>query len=143
MTNQKTTKINDSWKPTSRPCRTLAGCEGCGECAQQTPALKNLTPHIVNIFDEEGELIVSVQPEIVSARVKTSRESLGKNGNIPIFKNNYSDVEGLPEPLEDTIFVVSAKVAERAKRDDVMYPGELIRDASGQPVGCIGLTAHV
>jgi hypothetical protein len=50
--------------------------------------------------------------------------------------------QGLPEPEDGVVLVVSALVAEAApEREDLAYPGEAIRDSDGKIVGAKGLCA--
>lgn len=62
-------------------------------------------------------------------------------GDISISAVEYGNVSVLPAPQEETIFVTSALVAAAVKdREDVFSPGPLLRDDSGKPIGCLGLT---
>lgn len=111
--------------------------------------LVNLTPHNLNIECANGEFI-ELSPSGTVARIKTEsvwrdriKEELGdRDHRISIFAVEYGEIENLPERVEGTKYIVSALVAERAKRGDVLSPGELIRNEDGQPIGCRGLTAH-
>lgn len=78
------------------------------------------------------------------ARVSANTTELGRVNGIPCYAVTYGKVEGLPEPLEDTIFVVSALVRTAVpNRRDVASPGELVRDPeTKQPVGCRGLAVN-
>ena len=70
------------------------------------------------------------------------RDSFRTRRSINITSTTYGDIEGLPEPLEDTIFVVSGMVAGQvADRPDVFSPGPLVRDDAGRVIGCAGLRA--
>lgn len=55
---------------------------------------------------------------------------------------SFGEVTGLPVAKEGTILVVSGLVASAigGQRSDVFSPGALIRDDSGRPIGCQGLT---
>lgn len=82
----------------------------------------NLTPHDVNVLLEDG-VILTFPPTIPAARVKTNNVLIGMVGEIPIYQVVYEDVENLPEPMEDTVFIVSAIVATAVKdRMDVFAP---------------------
>lgn len=102
----------------------------------------NLTPHAVNIATSGGE-VVTIQPSGKVARVATQRRHVSSvefNGKtIPLFSTVYGEVEGLPKPETDTVYIVSAMVKERAQRLDVLSPGNLMRDTNGNVVGCEGL----
>lgn len=52
-------------------------------------------------------------------------------------------VDGLPEPQPDTLLIVSALVRLAVPhRTDVVSSGSLVRDESGRPVGCLGLSVN-
>ena len=81
----------------------------------------NLTPHDIRVVVDEE--IWTFPPTIPAARVKTNNVLLGMAGEFPIYQVVYEDVEGLPEPMEDTLYVVSAIVATAVKdRPDVVAP---------------------
>ena len=95
----------------------------------------NLTPHQIN----ETETGRSFPPAGTVGRVAVSYEADGDVDGIPVFRAIYGQVQDLPEPQADTIFIVSGMVkAAIPARADVVAPGELVRDESGKPVGCRG-----
>jgi hypothetical protein len=106
-------------------------------------AIVNLTPHAITILPREGEAIV-VAPSGAVARVTTARavvETLP--GGIEVFSTSFGEVTGLPDPREGDFFLVSGLVAGHPSlrgRTDVLSPGELVRGADGQPIGCRGLS---
>lgn len=101
----------------------------------------NLTPHIVRIHDADGNLIVTIAPSGVPARCSTQREQVGEVKGIPLYRTRYGEVTGLPDPEPGTILIVSGMVrAAVAHRTDLWQPGEAVRDAAGQVIGCIGLS---
>ena len=121
--------------------------------------LKNLTPHSISVFAADGKtLLVTVPPSGEVARVSVSRVETGvvpiepdaaailrhdPLAGIPVFVGTYGSVTGLPAPALGTIYIVSAMVRQAVPtRRDVLSPGELIRDAAGQPLGCRGLEAN-
>lgn len=104
--------------------------------------LVNLTPHPVNILTEDGEIIVP--PAGTVARCQQYREIIGHievNGKqIPITRTRFGQVEGLPDPQPDTLYIVSALVAQACPdRRDLVIPDDTIRDAEGRIVGCKAL----
>jgi len=103
----------------------------------------NLTPHVLNLFNENNEEVMVIPPSGQVARVRTESVLTGGVAGIPTFETKFGEVEGLPEPQEGTIFVVSGLVRGHEtvrNRQDVFQPGRLLRNESGQPVGCVGLT---
>ena len=96
----------------------------------------NLTPHVIT------EVITNLilQSEGV-ARVATTSEVVATYNGIDIFNTVYGELQGLPKPKTNTLYIVSGLVLDAAKRlgrDDCIAPGELVRDDKGQPIGCKG-----
>ena len=100
----------------------------------------NLTPHTVNFVAENGEEILAVAASGELARVSSETVTIGEVDGIPITTTSYGEVEGLPEPRANTIYIVSALVAQRCPdRDDVFIPNEAVRDDKGRIIGCRSL----
>ncbi len=117
--------------------------------------IQNLTPHTVNIYSEEGALLMSVEPlyKTKPARVAAKPNKVGAKicfGNecgqlveVPFFEVAYGEVENLPDETPGYILIVSGMVrAAVPHRLDVVSPGEAIRDDKGNVVGCIGLYSN-
>jgi hypothetical protein len=103
--------------------------------------VENLTPHTLNIKNVDGA-IVNIAPSGAIARVGTTRVASDIIAGLRIYNVDFGEIEGLPEPQTNTIYVVSALVQARTNRMDVFAPGEVLRDGRGRVVGCIGLTAN-
>jgi hypothetical protein len=102
----------------------------------------NLTPHDIVIMGENGEKIILSKDGTV-ARVTVNRKATESVNGIPIFTESYGDVVGLPNESEGVYWIVSALVRQAVPwRQDVLSPGELIRDEKGQPIGCKGVTGN-
>jgi len=107
--------------------------------------VRNLTPHALNIRLEDQSFLVLQPEEGPVPRVAVRRTSLpplkGLRGEvIPLYAVETGGVVDLPPPAENTILVVSAMVQAAARgRDDLVSPGELIRDEQGRVCGCRGL----
>jgi hypothetical protein len=97
----------------------------------------NLTPHALNIHTPSS--VVTIAPSGEVARVATVSVEAAPVGGVPTVTTTFGEVAGLPDPEEGTVFIVSGMVASAAPRGDVMSPGDLVRDASGRPIGCKGL----
>lgn len=65
------------------------------------------------------------------------------DGNeVPCWRVGYDDVvDGLPEPREGELLLVSRVLAGVVRRDDLVFPYPEVRDEHGVIVGCGGL-AH-
>ena len=103
--------------------------------------IKNLTPHSVTIIGGESPLAL---PSEGIARVSQTREQIGTIAGVPVYRSTFGSVTGLPDQATGVALLVSAMVrAAVPERRDVYSPGELVRDAAGQPVGCRGLEGVV
>jgi len=119
----------------------------------------NMTPHALNVFtgnaDNPGE-VLTLPPSGNSVRVAQTFQPAGVMGGVSLYQAVYGNVEtidnatkavvgGLPQPVDGTVYVVSGQALEAVKasgRSDFAAPGELVRDANGQPVGCNGLKVN-
>lgn len=103
----------------------------------------NYTPHPLTLFHTDGKTS-TVLPSVGVARVKQDSEVVEilnlDGGDLPIVRSTFGEVEGLPDPDGETIFIVSSMVAAAAKnRDDLVSPTGFIRDAEGKILGATGL----
>ena len=105
--------------------------------AEEEPDLQivNLTPHEIRIGD------VRI-PSAGLARCATVAVPLYVRGcPVPVVRQRFGEVTGLPDPEEGVIYVVSMPVAQAVgrDRDDIFVPGEQIRDEQGRIIGCKSL----
>lgn len=100
----------------------------------------NLTPHTINVVDDENHVILTLPSEGV-ARSESSRElahmlSIG-DASIPVNRTTFGEVQNLPEPQEGVYYVVSAITAKAASgRNDLLLTDDTVRDADGRIIGC-------
>ena len=100
--------------------------------------LVNLTPHAVNFITADG-VQVNVAPEGIIARLEQHDVLSRWIGRIPVYKTEYGQVQNLPDPQPDTIYIVSGMVLSQVpEREDVLAPGALIRNDEGQVIGAGG-----
>ena len=100
----------------------------------------NLTAHTINeittatTFPASGRVV----------RVKANTVKVDSHNGCPIYQSTFGEVEGLPAPVKDTIYIVSALALNGVpkNRADVISPGNLCRDENGKPVGCMGFRAR-
>jgi hypothetical protein len=105
--------------------------------------LVNLTPHKLVIHTDDFSEVEELEPEKVSARLTVETVKTGEMRGLSLSKTTLGEVTGLPSQEPGVIFVTSAMVAAKVKREDVVSPGQLLRGKDGQPFGCLGLTKHV
>jgi hypothetical protein len=105
----------------------------------------NLTPHPLTIERTDGT-VAAIAATGAVARLTVTRDSKTAVkttvGEFVVSAPKFGAIEGLPEPQNGKIYVVSAMVAEAAKRPDVFSPGELLRDAEGKIIGARGLCVY-
>jgi len=103
--------------------------------------ITNHTPHEINVYDEHGRKLFSTgQPsQDQVARVDVKYRKVSSVFGAPLMQAEYGEVSGLPDPEEGVFRVVSLLVKQALpSRSDLVSPGELLRDESGQPIGCKG-----
>ena len=101
--------------------------------------LKNFTPHnVVVVVDEAATIVIPSEGIARVTETKTVAPSIDVDGAIiETFTSSFGEVENLPPREEGVMIIVSALVASAAKdRNDLIVPGDLVRDASGNIIGC-------
>lgn len=88
----------------------------------------NLTAHIIRLNDGREFL-----PSGKEARIKTSYT---KFNEYLMCQVTFGDLENLPDPVENTIFIVSGMIAKAVNRLDVVAP------ATGHP-DCVRVLGQV
>ena len=101
----------------------------------------NLTPHTVNLMDDNNTVIATFSPAGIVARAKQTNvliETVDANGvPVKVYRAEYGAVENLPEPKEGCAYLVSALTAQAAKgRDDIYVTMDPVRDEQGRIIGC-------
>ena len=97
--------------------------------------IRNFTPHVVSVILSDKR--ISFASEGV-ARVSTDTVPMGAIHGIPVIRQTFGEVVGLPDPEQDTYFIVSRLVAQAIPlRTDLLVPSQLYRDADGVVVGCL------
>lgn len=117
-----------------------------------TIKIVNLTPHTINLY--RGDLVIEIPPSGTVARVSEKQilrhsdvgEIAGTAGEITktrvdFYLRVFGDVEGIPDPADNVMYVVSSIVAARAShRYDLIIPNDLVRDDRGRVIGCRSFT---
>src|SRR5690606_15491505 len=92
----------------------------------------NLTPHAINFV---GGPVIPPSGEV--ARVKVTRELVGRVGGVDAYCPVFGAPEGVPEPQPGIILIVSSLVRTHpdfSGRSDIASPGELVRDEEGKVI---------
>jgi len=103
--------------------------------------MKNLTPHEVVVYDDKGDVKLRVKPSGTIARVTTKQEVVGYLNGVPVVKTEFVEVQGLPKPEDNTVYIVSSLVAQAVARErgDVVAPDtsprSAVRDEQGRIIG--------
>ena len=105
----------------------------------------NLTPHDINFIGENDEVVLTV-PSSGVARASSTRYQTGTvtpEGTdlvISLNRTEFGKVENLPDPQEDTIYIVSALTAQAVpERYDLFITDDAVRDENGRIIGCRAL----
>jgi hypothetical protein len=107
----------------------------------------NLTPHSITVCDENDKPLLILPPSGKAARVSVKYVQCGTlaltcpRKGIPVYQAEYGSVVDMPDPELDTAYVVSGMTAVAlagSGRTDIFVPGDLIRDETGNPIGCRG-----
>ena len=104
--------------------------------------LRNFTPHnVVIVINETTKIVIPSDGIARVTEAKTITPSIDVDGVIiETFKSSFGEVENLPPQEDGVMVIVSAMAASAAKgRDDLLVPGELVRDDGGNIVGCKSL----
>lgn len=106
--------------------------------------LVNLTPHSIDVYDENNRKVLSIPPSGIVLRAVAIREKVGEINGIPVYSVKYR-VPELPEPRKGVYYIVSSVVlmllkAYGIQRDDVLSPDtdRAVRDDKGRIVGVRG-----
>lgn len=105
----------------------------------------NLTPHKVVLMNNENKVIAEFESK-GNVRVGMEYSYETKDG-IPVGKIKYTELEGLPDPEKDTMYILSNIAFNAAKaigRNDVCYPaGKMFRNEEGQIIGSEFLATEI
>lgn len=106
----------------------------------------NLTQHDVNLYLENDTKVITFQGVGAERAARVSVESTPApsirtlDGDLPFVKRVFGEVTGLPEPREDTLFIVSSLVMGQVpERKDCIAPDtgpdSVKRDDDGRIIG--------
>lgn len=100
-----------------------------------------MTPHPITIVDVENKVIKSIPTSGNQIRLKVSTETLTETIlGVPVSKTIFGEPEGLSDFVEGTYYIVSQLVKSALpSRTDLLVPAEVVRDSSGNILGCRSL----
>ena len=108
----------------------------------------NLTPHAI-VFFAGDQQVLTVQPSGQLARCQEVPVHVGatevEGASIPLIRKTFGELQGLPDPEPETIYLVSALAAQPAwklGRGDVYTVGDPVRDDQNRVVGCRSLCGN-
>ena len=97
----------------------------------------NLTPHVVRLNNG-----ISFEPSGIVARVAADLQDVVTVSGVHFFRQTFGEVEGLPEQVPGTMYIVSGLVLSAVARGDCVAPAtgskETIRDENGQIISVPG-----
>lgn len=104
----------------------------------------NLTPHAVNIVNDDNSIATTIPASGNVARCSQTIDIVGAltlgSVVIPISASSYGEVVDLPDPQDNTYYIVSRLVMSACPtRQDLLVPNDLVRNDAGQVIGCRSL----
>jgi hypothetical protein len=106
--------------------------------------LVNLTPHAINIANEDGEIVRVIPPSGTVARVTSKAVPRPPIDGVPFVETVLGKVEGLPNPDGGTYYIVSQFIISALPTwPNLVRPDtgpSCLRDDNGQIVAVRALT---
>ena len=88
----------------------------------------------------QNEEITTIAPEPVPARLRATTVPAESVDGIATSRTVFGEPEGLPEAEAGTFFIVSQIIKSALpSRADLLVPAEVVRDKSGNIIGCRSL----
>ena len=126
-----------------------------------TLRLVNLTPHVISILspvgvERKGATLTATNPTVIRTIPSSgvARATQGYPVPAPMIEDvpttepvRYGAVDGLPNFDGVHAYIVSLVTVQAAREagrsvEDLLTPGDLVRNEEGQPVGCLNLARH-
>ena len=109
-----------------------------------TTTIVNLTPHAVNIINNDNSVAITIEASGNVARCSQTIDIVGditvNSVSIPISSSSYGEVIDLPDPKPGYYYIVSRLVMSACPaRQDLLCPNDLVRNDAGQVIGCRSL----
>ena len=104
----------------------------------------NLTPHDINVYSRDGELLFTIHKCSYPPRLKEIRRKIAQLDNIDInFVTFELDGIEIPSIQNGTYYIVSRLLAESIGRADFLIPDETVRDKEGRIIGCMSFASII
>lgn len=98
----------------------------------------NLTSHAVTVCCGESSRTFELSGQL--ARCQQSEQVIRQLDGLPITRQVFGQVEGLPEHKDGIYYIVSHLVAAACPdRTDLFCPGPTIKGTDGRIIGCTSL----
>ena len=106
--------------------------------------LENYTPHKMTVMDRNNQGLFAL-PSLGNARCRQNFEVMERltydSHEVTIQQGEFGATSGLPEPKENTRYVVSRIVAEANEdRTDLLMVFGTVRDDQNRIIGCRGFS---
>jgi len=100
--------------------------------ARAESKLINCTPHDVNVYNDDLEVIMNIPVSENAARLDQSTEVVGSILGVPMTETVFGGTTNLPQQQTNVFIIVSRLVmAKNPERDDLLVPNEAVRDDNG------------
>ncbi len=116
----------------------------------------NLMPHSLVLYDpsdtrpagpkgyvlsDKAAKPVCIIPSSGISRAACTETPVGNVTGIPVFRMTFGDPEGVPEPQQGVMYVVSSITARACAEigrttSDLIMPARTVRDDEGRIIGC-------
>lgn len=112
---------------------------------------KNYTPHTITLMNDKFEIIQELKSE-GNVRATEKKSVVKEINGVKIYSTKFEDVQGLPEPKQNVIYIVSRIILDACKdRNDLVTTSVIVRKdaegnfsshpfAKGDIVGCQALS---
>ena len=103
----------------------------------------NCTPHPIQLLDSDNNLMISLPKGEVIPRLSQSTKEVDVVNGISITETQFGETQDLPESQDGVLLIVSRLVlSANPNRTDLVVPNELVRDGSGNIIGCKSLARN-
>ena len=99
----------------------------------------NCTPHPIQLLDSDNNLMISLPKGEVIPRLSQSTKQVDVVNGISITETQFGETQDLPESQDGVLLLV---LSANPNRTDLVVPNELVRDGSGNIIGCKSLARN-